>query len=429
MDFSDKTVSLIGYGVSNRALLTYLLDKGIVPLVRCKEECPLPKGVRGIFSPDYYLATEDVVFRSPGVRPDKIKTRGTVLTEASFALSLAKCHKIGITGSDGKTTTSTLVYQILKEHGKMAFLGGNIGNALVSLLPYLCPESFLVSELSSFQLIDMTPSLDVAIITNVSENHLDWHTSLLEYTLAKGNILKHASRAVLPYEHLRSLYSADTVTYFSLLDLSSMTFLDSAVYLKNGYIYYNSEPIIARDEVKMRGEFNLLNLMAAIGATYPFVSREAICKVAGEFSFVPSRMETLDTVNGVTFVSSPIDTTPTRTVSTLSAFENEKTVLILGGYDKNLSYAPLKNATRGMRAIVITGQNREKIYESVFGSCDTILFAENLEGATHLAYECAKQGDTVLLSPASASFDAFKNYKEKGAVYLSAVKEIKNEQG
>ena len=219
LDIKSGDISLIGYGISNRALCNYFLKKGISLTVRCPQECELPEGVKGIFGNEYLNVTEKTVFRSPGVRPNLINGECEIYTEIGYALEKAPSFKIGVTGSDGKTTTSTLIYRMLMCGGKNAFLCGNVGSALIGIADKIGKGDYVVAELSSFQLFDCAPFLDVAAVTNITENHLDWHKDISEYISAKKNIVKNAKCAVLNYDDpvVRNFECKNKV-YFSLRD-------------------------------------------------------------------------------------------------------------------------------------------------------------------------------------------------------------------
>lgn len=423
-ELTKKSISLLGYGVSNRAVCEYLLKKGILPKVRNEKPIPLPKGASGVFGGSYLDAHEDIVFRSPSIRADNISKNSRIYTEISFSLEHTVANKIGITGSDGKTTTSSLINEILRCDGKLSYLVGNIGNPLISYIDSIKNDDFLVCELSSFQLYDYTPSLDCAVITSISENHLDWHKSHMEYVLSKGNITKNA-KCVVAYHDLeyRELFEGGSMTYFSLSDLSECLCQEkSYVYIKNGKVYFNKDALFSVDIIKLKGEYNLLNALAAVGATYKYVKPDSIVKALSGFSGVGDRCELVATKNGVKFINSSADSTPTRTKNTLSVFPKEKTIAILGGYDKNLSYDILNEALNGVRAIVLMGENREKIYKSIEKRKEKIIKVNTLNEATYAAYKEAKDGDYVVLSPASASFDMFKNYKERAESFKDFIK-------
>ena len=422
----DKSVSLLGYGVSNRAACECLLKNGIFPTVRNEKIVDLPNGANGIFGGDYLNAEEDVVFRSPAIRGEKISKDSQVYTEVSFSLENTQAHKIGITGSDGKTTTSTLINEILKADEKASYLVGNIGNPLISYIDKIESNDFIVSELSSFQLFDYTPSLDVAVITSISENHLDWHKNMAEYVLSKRNIVKNAKCVVLNYDmKYRELFDSEGMVYCSLSDLSAFISNEkSYVYIKDGKVYFNQDELFPVSTIKLKGEYNLINALLSVGATYRYVKKSSIIKVLSTFGGVSDRCELVGTKNGISFINSSADSTPSRTKSTLSVFPKEKTVVLLGGYDKNLSYDVLNEALNGVKAIVLMGENREKIYKSIENRKEKIIKVNTLYEAVACAYREANEGDYVVLSPASASFDMFKNYRERAESFKSLVKEL-----
>lgn len=417
------SVALIGLGVSNRAVLDYLLEHNITPVVRCPEKITLPRGACGVFGKNYLNTCEDMVFRSPSVRPDKILGRGKVFSEISFSLENARCFKIGVTGSDGKTTTSTLIHKILCEAGKGAYLVGNVGTPLISYLDRIKKEDFICCELSSFQLFDYKPSLDVAIVTGITPNHLDWHRDFAEYVLSKKNITKNARRVILPYDLPgRRLFDGDTVSYFSLSDLSHLG--GKHAYLKDGYVYYGKKRLFPKEKIKLVGDFNIKNVLCTILATYDLVGLMPILNIVSTFGGVSHRMERVASVSGVDFVDSSIDSTPDRTAATLSAFDKSRVIAIMGGYDKNLKYDILKEATKGLKAIVLLGENREKIL--MCQEAQRVFTVNTMHEAVSLASSLAVAGDTILLSPASASFDMYKNYEEKSEAFLCAIRGIEN---
>ena len=421
----NKSVSLIGFGKSNQALYSYLKKKGIDPIIRVPTECNLPQNAKAVVGGDYLDAQEDFVFRSPVVRPDKINTNGRIYTEIGYFLENTSAIKIGITGSDGKTTTSSLIYEMLRAQGLNAHLGGNIGTPLIDKLDTLRESDLCVVELSSFQLFDIKPRLDIGIITNISQNHLDWHLDMNEYVSAKKNILTNAEQVVLPYGLFPKKHLKDKkTTYFSLDNLEPyMEKGASYVYLKDDYIYRNGKPLMRASELSLRGRFNLLNFLCATSACFDYVSVDTLQLVAREFKGVECRMQTVCTRDGITFIDSSIDSTPTRTLATLSALEAGRVVIILGGYDKGLDYSVLKDALLKTRAVVLCGENKEKILPHI-REHKRIIITSTLKEATQSAIYCATDGDCVVLSPASASFDMFENYKARSRAYRQAINEI-----
>ena len=424
LGFGDCSVGLVGYGVSNKAMCKFLLGKGIFPVVRCEGECPVPVGLPTVFGQGYLDTDEDIIFRSPGVRPDAIKGRGRVYTEAGYALENLGGFKIGVSGSDGKTTTSTLIYRMLCVGGKNAYLCGNIGKPIIDLAGIVLAGDYLVAELSSFQLMDCAPQLDVAAITNISQNHLDWHKDMGEYIEAKASIFKNARLRVINYDDtvLREL-DFDNAVYFSLKERWDLVRSGKrAIHVAKGYVYDGEKPLFPVADVALKGEYNLQNVLCATACVVDTVDAEAIHRVAREFCGVENRAELVGTVRGVDFVCSAIDTTPTRTKKTLSAFDKGRVVCILGGYDKNLDYGMLREDIGELKAVVICGENREKITKIA----EKYTIVNTLDEAVYAAYSLAQVGDTVLLSPASASFDMFKNYKEKASCFKRAVRSLTN---
>ena len=424
----SEKIALIGFGVSNKAVYERLRGCGYSFTVRSLTECVVPSELDCVFGENYLNTTEDIIFRSPSCMPYRIRGNGYITTEAAFALSHIGCRKICVTGSDGKTTVSTLIKEILSEDGKGAHLGGNIGYPVINYMGKLKKQDFLVCELSSFQLTDFSPECDVGIITNVTPNHLDIHSSYDEYKGAKANIFKNASRLVVNCDSGEAMELAlaesggRSITFASTRDIGGR--LDDGneyVYCRNGYIYRNSEKILPLSEIKLRGSFNILNVCLAVGAAYPYVSVDSIINTVKNFYGVSCRMELVDTKNGVLYYDSSIDSTPSRTLATLSAFDKSRAVVILGGYDKNLSYHALQEGLRGIKCAIICGANSEKIYSAVKNSCNTVL-NDSFTESVKIAYRIAENGDSVILSPASASYDAFKNYREKSKKYREIIR-------
>ena len=423
----NKTISLLGYGVSNRAVCKYLMKNNIYPTIRNNTEVNLPSGVSGIFGQGHENACEDVVFRSPSWRAKDKRVGQEVYTDISFFLDDISAFKIGVTGSDGKTTTTTLIYKMLLASGKVAHLGGNIGVPIASVYEKIKKEDFLCLELSSFQLFDYAPMLDIAIVTSLSQNHLDWHRDEDEYFLSKANIVKNAKKQIINYDiSNRELFSGNNLAYFSVNNCESLlNNKNDFVYIKNGYIYYNKTRLFSIDGIKLRGKYNLYNILGATLALYDIVPLEKIKEVAYSYKGEPHRSEHISTQGGVFFVDSSADSTPTRTISTLSAYPKNRVIAIMGGYDKCLDYTPLKDACKELLGVILFGANRDKIARALTGTRKLIL-ANDIYEATKIAYGLAKKGDYIILTPASASFDMFENYIDRAEKFKDAIRGLEN---
>lgn len=439
----DKTVSVCGIGISNIPLIDFLLSAGAKITARdMKDREALgdiadqleAKGVRLVCGKDYLDNIEDeIIFRSPGLRYDKpgladAVKRGALLTsEMQVFFDLCPCKKIGITGSDGKTTTTTLISEILKAAGKTVWLGGNIGKPLLPDVHKMTPDDFAVIELSSFQLHTMISSPEISVVTNISPNHLDYHTDYSEYIDAKKNIYRNstATRLVTNAENCITVGMAEENKGEVILFSSKK---ENDICERDGVIYVKDTPVLKTSDIILPGRHNVENYMAAIGATFEFVSPEAVQSVATTFKGVEHRLEFVAEKKGVRYYNGSIDSTPTRTIAALSAFTTSNLVVICGGYDKNLDYAPLAPALAGKaKYVILTGACAPKIKkaldeDSIFVNSDTkIKECPDFEQAVLLASESAEEGDIVLLSPAAASFDSFKNFEVRGRFFKDIV--------
>ena len=407
-------IGLVGFGVSNRAVYEHFKSKHKI-FVHNREKIPLPSDATPVF--DRYLeCNEDIVFRSPSVRRDKIKTNAPIYCEATYALDKIKGRKICVSGSDGKTTTSSLIFEILRS--KNAYLGGNIGKDLISTIDK--NYDFTVAELSSFQLMDASPKCDYAILTTITENHLDYHLNMDEYISSKENLLKNANHIILNYdcEILRDLGKKyEGVKYFSLSHKCD-------AYICDGFIMLHGKKLFEISKIKLRGKYNQLNILASILATEEYATLSEIENAVCSFGGVCHRCELIREISGVKFYNSSIDSTPSRTVATLKDFEKSRSIVILGGRNKNLSYEILGKELKGLKCAIILGENRNEILCSLNSYVDNIYLVNNLSEAVHLGYKIAKNGDSVILSPASTSFDMYKSYTERGEYFKKIVNSL-----
>lgn len=452
-----KTCAVVGVGVSNLPLIRFLHAHGARVTARDRKtaeelgEVAAELTVLGVptrFGKNYLDdLTEEIIFRTPGLRPDlpafrKSVERGAELTsEMEWFLELTPATVIGITGSDGKTTTTTLTRLFLEEErmrhgGGRVFAGGNIGEPLLPMVEEMTEADVAVAELSSFQLQTMKISPARAAITNLSPNHLNWHTDMAEYVAAKTNVFKHTGCKLLVLnaeneETAALAKEADVpVTWFS--SVGKPKGARRCVYPKDGWIMLDNgisaRGILPIDAIRVPGRHNLENFMTAVALTDGMVSPESVRAAAERFTGVAHRMEPVRTVGGVTYYNSSIDSTPTRTAAALDAMRGMgvRPIVICGGYDKHIPFAPLAEAlSKYAKAAVLTGATVGAIAEAI-KRCPTakglpVCTEPDFRRAVETAKEMAQSGDAVLLSPACASFDAFRNFAERGEAFRAIV--------
>lgn len=448
----NKKVALIGLGVSNLPLIDYFADKGAKVTVFDKrniddiEKNILDKITSRCISFSFgehnliNLVGFDIIFRSPTCRPDcpELKAeslRGAIITsEIEMVLNLCPGTVIGVTGSDGKTTTSSLIYEILKENGNTCYLGGNIGTPLFTKIKEMTPDCFVVLELSSFQLMGVQTSPNIAVITNVSPNHLDIHKNYEEYIESKKNIFKYQNendKVILNYNN-------DVTRYFASETAGKVRFFSSKNRLENGIIYdggiiksctdgVRRHVLTIDDAISIRGMHNYENICAAIAATEDLVPTSVQARAITKFKGVEHRLEFVRNLNGVKWYNDSIGTSPTRTIAGLNAMKGN-IVLIAGGYDKQLDYSCIaKPIVENVSSLILIGATADKIESAVRERLckdkkDLPIFrCTTLEECVEKAKNVATDGETVLFSPASASFDMFKNFEERGKKFKQLV--------
>lgn len=452
-----KKVAFIGAGVSHKRCIEQFVELG-AQVTLCDQKKSLEDfgayadtlrrlHVRLSLGEHYTdgFAGQDIIMRTPGYEYYKPELQaalqaGTKVTsEVELFFELCPCEIVAVTGSDGKTTTTTLISKMFEAAGRKVFLGGNIGAALLPQLADVTPEAVAVVELSSFQLISMRVSPKVAVVTNVTPNHLDHHKDMQEYIDAKRNILLWQvppCRAVLGLENditrgMEKDCKGEQVWFTRLHETDKGAFLresdDTLCYAENGVV----TPILPRTEVKLRGLHNVENLLAAIAAVWGRVPVEAMRQVGSTFTGVEHRIEPVRTLDGVTYYNDSIASSPTRTIAGLRSF-NQKIILIAGGYDKKIPYEPLApEILAHVKTLVLMGATGPRIEAAVRGcagfdeSALTILHADSMQHAVELARGAAKPGDVVSLSPASASFDLYPNFEVRGRDYKNIVNSLK----
>lgn len=449
-----RKVAVIGLGVSNMPLLEYLYEKKAQVTVfdeRTMDEIP-SETINKINTYEFSysfgknclekLNGFNIIFRSPSCLPTRTELqkeaeRGAIVTtEVEMLMEMCPCKIVGITGSDGKTTTTSLINAILKKARYKTFLGGNIGTPLFTKLPEMEPNDIVVLELSSFQLMNMHISPDIAIITNITPNHLNIHKDYQEYIDAKKCIFKNQNEKGI----LILNYDNDITRECAKEANGNVVFFSSKVKLDNGFIVDGNiikecndkvrKHILNTDEVILRGNHNFQNIATALAATKTLVDTDIAVQAIKEFKPVEHRIEFVKEIEGVKWYNDSASSSPTRTISGINAFK-ENIILIAGGYDKNLEYEPLaKPVVDKVSTLILIGQTAEKIYDVVKNESEkenkkiNIYMCDTLEQTIEIAKKSAKKGDVVLFSPASASFDMFKNFADRGHKFKDLVNKI-----
>lgn len=449
ISIKDKTVAVLGIGVSNTPLLRLLLQNGIRVTAcdkRSREDLGVlaeeleSKGATLQLGENYLDGlTQDLIFRTPGMRPDlpqllSAKEQGSLITsEMEVFFDVCPCSIIAVTGSDGKTTTTTMISELLRAAGRTVHVGGNIGTPLLAQAGEMKAEDSVVLELSSFQLMTMQKSPHIAVVTNLSPNHLDMHKGMEEYVRSKENIFCHQNSGDVAVFNLDNEITCEQATR-ALGEVRMFTRRstpENGVYLRGDEIVRikdGKETVVLHTaDIKLPGIHNVENYMAAIAAVEGLVDDETIRRFAKEFGGVEHRIELVRTLRGVRYYNDSIASSPTRTIAGLRAFK-EKVILIAGGYDKKIPFDVLgPEVVEHVKVLVLCGATAEKIraaVEAAEGYCPgkpEILVASTLQQAAELARDCAKEGDVVTLSPACASFDQFKNFAERGKAFKAVV--------
>lgn len=449
-----RKVAIIGLGVSNLPLIDYMYEKQArVTVFDDRNIDDIPKeimdkitsyGFEFSFGPNSLekLKNFDIIFRSPSCLPTKPElveeeNRGAIVTtEIEMLMKMCPCKIIGVTGSDGKTTTTSLINAILKQAGYNTFLGGNIGTPLFTRLSEMKPEDIVVLELSSFQLMGMQVSPDIAVITNITPNHLNIHKDYNEYIDAKKNIFRYQDEkgiVILNYDN-------EITRSCSKEANGKVIFFSSKEKLDDGYIV--DEKIIKQcddkirkhilnvSDVILRGNHNYENIATAIAATSTLVDAQDAIKAVKDFKPVEHRLELVREVDGVKWYNDSVSSSPTRTIAGLKSFD-EEIVLIAGGYDKNLDYTPIaKPIIENVKTLILLGQTSGKIFDAVKEELEKenkdlpIYMCNTLEETVSIAKKLSKKGQIVLFSPASASFDMFKNFADRGEKFKNLVNNL-----
>lgn len=450
----ERKVAIIGIGVSNIPLLDYFYQlHAHVTVFDKKEICQINQEVMhkiekygfefigGENSIDK-LVGFDIIFRSPSCMPDtpqlvaEVKKGAILTSEIEMVLKLAPGKVIGVTGTEGKTTTTSLIYAIIQKSGKKCFLGGNMGKTIFTQIKDMTPEDIVIVELSSFQLADTDVSPDISVVTNIYPDHLNVHKSYEEYREAKKNIFKFQSENGVVVLNYDNEFTRD----FSQEAKGKVIFFSSDKKLENGYIYDKTDEtikyckdgirrhIIKKGDIKLRGVHNYENICAALAATASIVDVDTQIEAIKEFYGVEHRLEFVRELNGVKWYNDSIGTSPASTIAGLNSFD-EDIILLAGGSDKGLDYKEVGEAiAKKVRVLILTGPTSEKIEkatkQALNGKAIEIYYTTNMQESVNLAKEIAKNGDVVLLSPASASFDLYKNFEDRGKQFKEHVRAL-----
>jgi len=437
-----KKIAVLGLGVSNRPLVRLLLEFGCdvtgcdkTPREKLDAEVlELERSGCRLCVGEHYLddVSADVVFRTPGMHPGnpaicRLREQGAAITsEMDVFFRVAPCHLIGVTGSDGKTTTTTLISEMLKTAGKTVWLGGNIGTPLLPLCRQMKADDYAVVELSSFQLMDMTRSPQRAVVTNLAPNHLDIHKDMEEYVEAKKNIFRFQT------ENDLLVLNADNAITAGFTGVGQTHFFSrkeqtNCIWQEGDWIVRRGERVLNVHDILIPGVHNIENYMAAMAAVDGLVSDEDIRTVAKNFGGVEHRIELVRVKDGVKFYNDSIASSPSRTIAGLRSF-TQKVILIAGGYDKHIPYDVLgPEICAHVSQMFLCGATADKIracVEGCTGEKPEMTDCGDFDSAVLAAAKAAKPGDIVLMSPASASFDQFKNFMERGNRFKQLVKEL-----
>lgn len=438
-----RRIGVVGAGVSNLPLIRLLAERGIDVTVHDKSpgarraELDALGHVEWVLGEGYLDKLDyELLFRTPGLHPDKLRPglgENTVLTsEMEAFFELCPCPILAVTGSDGKTTTTTVISEILKASGHRVWLGGNIGAPLLDRAGDIRPEDLCVLELSSFQLMTMKKAPRVAVVTNVSPNHLDVHKDMAEYVTAKRNIF---DQAVQPETVVLNADNEITCSFApeikgELRLFSRRERVERGAYLENGTVYLDGEALMPAEDILIPGLHNVENYMAAFAATRDFAPREAMVQVARSFPGVPHRIELVRTLRGVRYYNDSIASSPTRTIAGLRSFR-QKVILIAGGHDKLVPFDTLaKEMQEHVKALFLVGETAEKIRGAVVSAPGydpealPVAVYDDFGQTVRAAAAAAREGDVVILSPACSSFDRFKNFAERGETFRGIVMQL-----
>lgn len=428
-------VAIAWYGAEGQANYRYYASKGhevTIVTPKLAEQYPIPEGAQAVVGADAFelLKGYDLVVRSAGVRPDSLKTDGKIWSATNEFFDKCPAPIIGVTGTKGKGTTCSLIASILRQTGKTVHLVGNIGVPALEVMPNIQPEDIVVYELSSFQLWDLKKSPHVAVVLMIEPDHLDVHRDLAEYVEAKANIAKLQTTEDLVIYHPTNQYSRHIVMASDARKQRYGVKGDGGVYVKNNSFFRDENAICSTDTLHIAGAHNRENACAAISAALevaPELTNDQIAQGLAAFTGLPHRLKYVGEVNGVKYYDDSIATTPGSAIAALKAFDVPK-IIILGGSDKGADYTEVVSIAKETNSRVIAiGQTGQEI-SALCLELDVEVRREYglMSDIVHVAAEMASPGDVVILSPASASFDQYASYSDRGDKFIEAVNRLKD---
>jgi UDP-N-acetylmuramoylalanine--D-glutamate ligase len=430
-------VAIAGYGIEGEANYRYWVDLGHDVTIVDENTIPakpIPENAKVLLGEKVFrkLQDFDLVVRTASLPPQYIKTDGDVWSSTNEFFAECPAPIIGVTGTKGKGTTSSLITNILRAAGHTVHLVGNIGTPSLSVLPEVTKDDIVVFELSSFQLWDLKLSPHVAVVLMIEPDHLDIHADFDDYIKAKSNIRRHQKAGDICFYHPTNEHSAKIAKSAVLGDIERYAHEEGhTAYVKDGYFYVHGDKICPTSVMSIQGAHNIENACAAISAARVFtVDNVAIERGLHEFEGLPHRLKFVREVHGVQYFDDSIATTGGSVIAAIHAFTQPK-VLVVGGSDKGGDYTKLASEiakSTSIRSVIVVGSNAEKIHEALISQ--GAVAGINVKGKISMkeviatAATTAQPGDVVILSPTSASFDQYKSYADRGDQFIRAVKAL-----
>lgn len=427
-------IAILGFGVEGESAHKYFRAKYPDAFITAYDQNPepknkLPSDIKFVGSvKDFKGITADIAVKTPAIPPWNVEVKGEVTTITREFLQNCPAPVIGVTGTKGKGTTSSMIKSILDAAGKRAWLVGNIGVGALDIMPLVRPEDIVVYELSSFQLWDLDVSPHVAVVLGIESEHLDVHKDIEDYVNAKANIAQHQK----PEDYVIFRQGNEYASRIS--EQSGGTKIpypaQHAAHVENGEFYYDTDSLCAVSAVKLPGNHNRDNACAAINAVWPWVKDgDDIERGLMAFDGLPHRLRFVRSVNDVDYYDDSIGTTPGSSIAALSSFEQPK-IIVVGGSYKGADYGELVQKIKDseVRRVVLIGSEAHKIEQLLkaagISRYTNLGLDTTMDDIVNAAASAAEPGDVVLLSPACASFDMFKNYADRGDQFIEAVMKL-----